>query len=235
MNIITYLKDPKTWIVVVLIIVGTLGYLYLNREYTRVITEYKQQISTLDSTHLIQNGTWKKDSLSMVDSIKVTVHKLDSMFIKEKESTNTHQVIYRTLYKDSIIEIITTDTQVLKERDQTIVKLNDSVASSRKIVVSLRDSITSLKDSLGKKKVQVVTEYKHDTLTIKPGDKKFMIGGGAFVEADNKLNLNYGVHATADYKIFDPIYIGAGLQKDGFVDWKSGYKLQLRTGVKYDF
>ena len=235
MNIITYLKDPKNWIVVVLIIVGTLGYLYMNREYTRVTKEYEQKINVLDSTHITQSNTWKHDSLSMLDSIHVTVHKLDSMFTADKESSNTHQVIYKVVYKDSTVEITTTDTQILKERDQTIVSLNDSVATTKQLLTSLKDSIGSLKDSLGKKKVQVVTVTKTDSVHIAPGDKKFSIGGEAFVNSGVPVNINYGVDAWATYKILDPVYIGATLQKQGFVNWTNGYNLQAVVGVSYDF
>ena len=235
LNILKYLKDPKLLVILVIIVIGSLGYLYMNREYTRVITEYESKITVLDSTHVVKQAQWLKDSLSMTDSITVTLHKLDSMFIKEKEHTSIKQIVYRVIYKDSIIEIITTDTEILKERDQTIVTLTDSVANSKKMIVSLNTKITSLIDSLGKKKTETVVKWKTDTLRTGPGDKKFMIAGSAFGEATNKIKLNYGLNVSADYKIMNPIFIGATLQKDGVVNWKDDYHLIARVGAKYDF
>jgi len=234
-TILKILKDPKSWIIAVLVIISTVVYSYMNQERIRVIKEYEQKIEILDSTHVVKQNIWKKDSLYMIDSLKVTLHKLDSMYIREKEKTTIKQIIYRTIYKDSIIEIITTDTEILKERDQTIVSLTDSVANSKKLIVSLNDSITVLLDSLGKKTVNVDTKVKTDSSHTIPAEKKFSIAGGIFGEATNTLKLNYGINGNAEYKIFNPVFIGAGISKDGVTDWTSGYKLNVRIGAKLDF
>jgi hypothetical protein len=230
----SYLKDPKIILIIVLCIIASIGYVYLNREITKVSKQYEQTISSLDSTHLVKQNQWKKDSLSLFDSLSVNLHKLDSMYSKEKESTTIKQIVYRTIYKDSTIEIITTDTQILKEKDQTIVTLTDSIANSKQTIVTLHDSITSLVDSIGKQKTEIVTKWKTDSIYIKPSNK-FTLAGGVFAEATESLKLNYGINANAEYKVFGPVFIGAGISKDGVNDWISGYKLNVRIGAKLDF
>lgn len=227
------LKDPKFYIIISLVVTIIVCICYFNREITQVSKKYEQNIALLDSTHVVKSNQWTKDSLSLIDSISSNLHKLDSMYTKDKESTTIKQIVYRTIYKDSTIEIITTDTQILKEKDQTIVTLTDSINTSTQTIVTLHDSIASLVDSIHNQKTIIVTKWKRDSIYIKPSNK-FTLAGGIYGESDENMNLNYVINTSADYKITGPIFIGAGLSKEGFIDWKSGYKLNVRTGIKLD-
>lgn len=229
-----YFKDPKIITIVVLVISIIIGGIFTQKKITEITDYHRTQISTLDSTYHVDSLAMIHKYMSLDSSYAVAVHERDSLFRRDSVHTTSAKVLVRTIYKDSIKEVYTENTEYISVTQSVITTQRDSIAKSQKKIEELNAQITDLKKDLALKKTDTVRVDSTVTKIVEPADKKFSVYANVFGKSTQSLGVSAGAEIGGDYKILSPLYIGASIRKDG-IEPSAGYNAIIRAGVKMEF
>lgn len=229
-----YFKDPKIITIVVLVISIIVGGIFTQKKITEITDYHRTQISTLDSTYHVDSLAMIHKYMSLDSSYAVAVHERDSLVRRDSVHTTSAKVLVRTIYKDSIKEVYTENTEYISVTQSVITTQRDSIAKSQKQIEELNTQITDLKKDLALKKTDTVRVDSTVTKIVEPADKKFSVYANVFGKSTQSLGLSAGAEIGGDYKILSPLYIGASIRKDG-IEPSAGYNAIIRAGVKMEF
>ena len=223
----------KTWhwifIIVAVICVAIISSVsYINKSETDTRIMYSGIVDSMATAHYGEMDSLNFRYSKMENEYHNLVSERDSLKVQLTNSTKSNKVMWRTVYKDSVREVIVENSESVTIYEKTIQALRDSLATH-----------TAKQDGV---EVKYVKEIVHDTVFVSHTETDTMK-----VEQKTEVNKEgkFGIYAGADakygqggfgwdaeaglmYYIAGPLYVKGGVEYSGNLKGLAGIGINLR-------
>ena len=212
-------KTMINWILGILIAVlafATVDAFRVSRQTDATNVEYATRIDELTEARHLDSVAYRLNLESLKAEYESRLQEKDSVYRVATQSTSTHKTVIRTVYKDSIREVYTENTESVAYYEEKIATLRDSLgkALAQKDGVEVQYVEKIIRDTIFVYKTAKDSSAATKTEIVKPAQGKL----GVFVDGHASYGKDgFGYEATGGvkYHILEPLYLKAGVQYDG--------------------
>lgn len=225
-------KTMVNWILGILIAVLALAAadaFRVSRQTSETNVEYAARIDELTEARRVDSMSYRVNMETMKAEYEARLMEKDSVYRVATRSTSTSKTVIRTVYRDSVREVYTENTESVAYYEEKIATLRDSLgkALSRKDGVEVQYVEKIIRDTIFVYQADKDSSVSAKSETVKPASGKL----GLFVDGHalyGKAGLGYGASGGVKYHILEPVYLKAGVQYDGDVKGILGGGIELR-------